>query len=362
MRQTIITWLVALVFLLVVLPVTLRAQDQLVFPDATPLKVRLSPIEMKDGVLQENYFSEAHVFLQNNTDHSIRVEFVVQTMSVRGPIRFEVSTFDPANGKEWGEVPARAVSSIKLRIVTTNKALISSTTGLSSSGYLVATAVDSNYQGLPGIKPAVKPISFYGEPTALVGIKKFALPLGVSAAIVVLAGILLWLKNISPFASMNEVKFDPKESWLSNFVVGASILNGALGMGTLVDNVRTEVTLLAGLFALLILIGPITYSLTLRKSAAGESVSWVITFLVACWFTLSGGYGALTTAWLIFDNFGQTYLVSKTVRTILFGLILVIGALILVYAFQAIYRTVMSQTEKTKRTKVRAVRERSSLL
>jgi hypothetical protein len=304
-------------------PSRVHAADGLVFLDAAPVVVRLS----------HGYVAHTTVFLQNNTDSARTPEFLVQALDGRGPVRFEVSTPDAQ------PLEPRAVRAFRLNIFTTSKERQGERTNLSSSGYLVARA-----EGSPAVSAAVTPISFYTEPDALIGARKFAVPFIIAFVVIVCAGLRLWRsRHIRPGALMREVSFDPKQSWVSNFVVGASILNGVIGIGTLDEKLQAEVTALTGLFALLILVGPLFYGLTVRSRTTDQNAGPVWAFLGACGFTLMGGYGALVTALLVFDYFRQAYLVSEPVYRFFQLLIVLLLGILSLYALSTIDRTVATQ-------------------
>jgi hypothetical protein len=249
----------------------------------------------------------------------------------------------------------------RLKIITTSKEKLSARTNLSSNGYLIAS-VENN----PSVKTAFREIRFYLEPEALIGPNKFIIPFALTLIVVMLAGLRLWLhKHIWPNDLMKEVSFDPKQTWLSNFVIGTSILNSVIGLGTLDENVKTEVTALTGLFVLLILIGPLFYNLTIRSSTNDQNVGWVWAFLVACGFTLMGSYGALATAFLVFDYFTQTYLISESIYRFFQVLLVVLIGVVSLYALRAIDQTVITQYTGDKEDLLQpapAVPNRSSLL
>lgn len=330
-------------------PSSLCSDDPLVFLDTSVLAITLS----------DNYITNATVFLLNNTNSACSIRFVVQAQDRRGPIQFEVSNLDSEPLKP-GEVRAFLLS-----IFTTSKEGQSPDTNLSSLGYLVATV-----EGNPNIKPAVRQISFYLEPKPLIGHKKFTIPFLLTLFVILIASLRLWRnKRIGLRDLMKEVKFDPKETWLSNFVVGTSVLNVVIGLGTLKENVKVEVTALTGLFVLLILLGPLIYNLTLapgpKGKNEGENVGRVWIFLMACACTLMGSYGALATAWLVFDSFAQSKLISKSVNMFFLGLLVILICVICSYALSAIYRTVVTQAidvSGESRKPTSPVRQRASLL
>ncbi len=211
------------------------------------------------------------------------------------------------------------------------------------------------------MKAATRSVNFYTTPEVLIGYRRFWLPSLVALLFVIISAVWARSRAVRLRTRMHDVKLDLKESWLSNVGAATIVLNVVLGIGSVGNDLRPEITTLTGLFGLLIVTGPLVYNLTL-STQDNQATGPVWAFILACGLTLTGACGALETAYILFDHFAQASVISRPMFALYACLVFALAVVIVMYAVRTAHRTILSQVVDARASSNMTAPERGALL
>lgn len=181
---------------------------------------------------------------------------------------------------------------------------------------------------------ATEPLAFKGKPD-LRGIWTYLIDPAVPAALLILVvAILAYSHGLTAMAA---TEWSGNRSWASNLGL---FTNVAAAFAGFVAAETPAVTTAGVLFALLALLAPMVYSLTLRSSDEKEGPVWG--YLIASFLTLWSALGGLFTIWDLLDNLVKTLsgTGAESVGTFIGIMVILSIILVLFFAFRRLMQTI----------------------
>lgn len=157
--------------------------------------------------------------------------------------------------------------------------------------------------------PALLSIKVTKPTPILDDLKPYRLPFFLST-ISVLAVLILF--NHNPLSRMTAFDFNAEKAIVSNLTLGVTVVNAVIALGLLIPDDKVTFAAQAGLFALLTVLAPLLYSMTIN-GIKSDATTPVWSFLLADFLILLGSCCAFRLAILILNRLSNDALTTSLV-------------------------------------------------
>jgi hypothetical protein len=198
-------------------------------------------------------------------------------------------------------------------------------------------------EGVIGLVPASNTVLFDGAPKRVRVLA--STPSGWQTSVLVVSGLLallvavtlvvrLWSNAVRLGDRMGAPAWNSAESWAANLTVGASLVGGVIGLAAIGDftvfMTKPAYSVVNVLCSSLLLLAPLLYGLSRRRSAGGAMEGAVATVLIAGSLVLWAGTGQLLTFSLLILEVWRASALDEAVAAtvVVLSVLLIVGLLV----------------------------------